>query len=177
MRRSPAVETRRIIVTHTPPYVWGIFALLLFLGVRRLKPRRTHLALAALAPTGFFIWSIAAEGSLLVSGGGWAVVVTWTAAFLVGAMSGPVRTVPRPVHVDNWVFDYSATRLPLTFYMALFVTRYGLGIWAGFVPTMAGTVALLSVGLSALTAGRTLADFLPPLAVALRDRRAAARSA
>jgi hypothetical protein len=43
----------RIILMHTPLYVWVLFALLIFLGARRLKPRRTHLALAALAPWAF----------------------------------------------------------------------------------------------------------------------------
>jgi hypothetical protein len=47
---SMPMKTASIIIAHTPVYVWLILALLMFLGVRRLKPRRTHLALAALAP-------------------------------------------------------------------------------------------------------------------------------
>jgi hypothetical protein len=56
--------------------------------------------------------------------------------------------------------------------MLLWATRYGLGIWAGFVPLMADTLKLAGLALSALTAGRTLADFLPALATALRVRKA-----
>ena len=165
---DPAVETVRIIVTHTPVYVWVVFALLLVIGVRRLKPRRTHLALAALAPAVFFTWSITAAGLLFLGGNAASATVAWPAAFLAGALSGPVRTVPRPKQVQGWVFDYSATRMPLTCYMLVFMIRYGLGIWAGFVPSMAETLGLAGLALSAFTAGRTIADFLPPLATALR---------
>ncbi len=169
--------TASIIVAHTPVYVWLVLALLLFLGVRRLKPRRTHLALAALAPMGFFAWSVLAAGLLFLGGEKGAAVAAWAAAFLAGALSGPVRTVPRPIHVHGWTFQYAATALPLTLYMLLWATRYGLGIWAGFVPSMADTLGLAGLALSALTAGRTLADFIPPLATALRVRKAAIAAA
>ena len=158
----------RIIIIHTPLYVWLVLGLLLFMGIRRLKPRRTHLALAALAPAIFFTWSATAAALIYFGGDNQAPVVAWAIAFLAGALSSPIRTVPRPVHVHGWIFQYSATRLPLTLYMLLFATRYGLGIWAGFVPAMADTLGLTALALSAFTAGRTLADFVPPLATALR---------
>jgi hypothetical protein len=167
------METARIIVTHTPLYVWVLFALLLFLGARRLKPRRTHLALAALAPMGFFTWSVLAAGLLLYGGDEGTGVVAWAVAFSAGALSGPIRTVSSPAHVGGWIFEYAATSLPLTLYMLLWATRYGLGIWTGFVPAIADSLGLAGLALSALTAGRTLADFLPPLAIALRARKAA----
>jgi hypothetical protein len=165
------MHTARIIVTHTPLYVWAVLALLLFLGARRLRPRRTHLALAALAPAGFFTWSVVAAGVLFYGGEKGTAVVAWAVAFLAGALSGPVRTVPRPAHVHGWIFEYAPTALPLTLYMLLWATRYGLGIWAGFVPAMADPLGLAGLALSALTAGRTLADFIPPLTTALRLRK------
>ena len=167
------MPTAHIIATHMPLYVWLVLALLLFLGVRRLKPRRTHLAVAALAPAGFFVWSVATAGLLFFGGDRGAAIVAWPLAFLGGALSGPIRTVPRPSHVHGWIFQYAATRLPLTLYFLLWSTRYGLGIWAGFVPAMAVTLGVVGLTLSAFTAGRTLADFLPPLLAALRVQKAA----
>jgi hypothetical protein len=166
------METARIIILHTPIYVWVLLVLLLFLGVRRLKPRRTHLALAALAPMGFFTWSILAAGLLFFGGAKGTALVAWPVAFLAGALSGPIRTVRRPTHLHGWVFEYAPTALPLTLYMLLWATRYGLGIWAGFEPAMADTLGLAGLTLSALTAGRTAADFIPPFVSALRARRA-----
>ena len=121
------MDTAHIIVAHTPLYVWGVLALLLFLGGRRLKPRRTHLALAALAPAGFFVWSVATAASLFFGGDKGAAIVAWSLAFLGGALSGPIRTVPRPSHVHGWIFQYAATRQPLTLYLLLWSTRYS---WA-----------------------------------------------
>ena len=166
------METVSIIATHTPVYVWLVLALLLFLGVRRLRPRRTHLALAALAPLGFFTWSVLAAGLLFFGGDRGTIAVVWGVAFLTGVLSGPIRTVGRPKHIHGWIFEYAATALPLTLYMLLWLTRYGLGIWAGFVPAMADTLGMAGLALSALTAGRTLSDFVPPLATALRVQKA-----
>ncbi len=165
------MDTAHIIVKHTPLYVWMVLALLLYLGSRRLKPRRTHLAVAALAPAAFFIWSGATAASLFLGGDKGAALIAWPLAFLGGALSGPIRTVPRPTHVHGWTFQYAATRLPLTLYVLLWATRYGLGIWAGFVPALASTLSVAGLVLSAFTAGRTLADFLPPMLEALRVQK------
>ena len=162
----------RVIVTHTPIYVWVVFVLLLVMGVRRLSPRRTHLAMAALAPVGFFVWSLATAASMFLHLNAWTLVAFWGIAFAAGAGSGRIRTVPRPTHVGDWIFAYSATWQPLAFYMLLFFARYGLGIWGGFVPSMANTLGLVGLSLSALTAGRTMADFIPPLAQALASSKA-----
>jgi len=166
------MEAARIIITHTPPYVWVLLVLLIILGVRRLKPRRTHLALAALAPVSFFIWSIIAAGLSIHGGNEGTAVIAWAVPFMLGALSGPLRTVPRPAHVNGWIFYYEATALPLGLYVLVWGTRYGLGIWAGFQPAMAGSLELAGLAVSALTAGRTFADFLPPLSTGLRIRRA-----
>ncbi|HLL60007.1 MAG TPA: hypothetical protein VK391_08990, partial [Allosphingosinicella sp.] len=51
--------------------------------------------------------------------------------------------------------------------MLLFVARYGLGIWAGFVPSLATGLSFAGLSLSAFTAGRTATDFIPPFMTAL----------
>lgn len=164
----------QIILSHTPVYVWAVLVLLLVMGLRRLRPRRTHLALAALAPGGFLVWSLATAASMFVHLQAWTVLACWSTAFAAGAGSGRIRTVPRPSHIGGWTFVYSATRQPLAFYMLLFTVRYGLGIWAGFVPSMADSLALVGLSLSALTAGRTVADFIPPLMTAFAGTEARA---
>jgi hypothetical protein len=165
-----------ITLAHTPVYVWAVLALLVVLGVRRLRPRQTHLAKAALAPAGFFIWSMATAALMFGRLDAWAVVACWGIPFAAGAASGRVRTVARPKHVSGWVFIYSASLQPLAFYMLLFAARYGLGIWAGFVPSAADVSALLGLSLSAFTAGRTLGDFIPPLITALTSIKQASGS-
>jgi hypothetical protein len=161
------MEIARIIIEHTPVYVWLVLLLLLVMGGRRLKPRRTHLALAAVAPGGFLVWSLSTAAMMSLASGPWPVLACWGLGFALGAASGPIRTVPRPTHLGGWEFVYCATWQPLAFYMLLFVARYGLGIWAGFVPSLATGLSFAGLSLSAFTAGRTATDFIPPFMTAL----------
>jgi hypothetical protein len=166
------METARIIASHTPVYVWLLFVLLVVLGGRRLQPRRTHLMVAALAPACFAVWSISSAGLLFVGGDEREVVLAWTVPFMAGAISRAICTRPRWTHVAGWTFQCAATALPLALYMLLWVTRYGLGIWAGFVPAVADDLALVGLALAAAAAGRSLADLAPLFAMALRHRNA-----
>jgi hypothetical protein len=171
MRIAALMEIARIIITHTPAYVGLVFLLLLVMGVRRLKPRRTHLALAALAPAGFLIWSLSTAAMMLLTEDPWPALASWGLGFALGVASRPIRTVPRPTHLGGWHFVYCATWQPLAFYMLLFIARYGLGIWAGFVPSLASYLSVVGLGLSAFTAGRTVTDFIPPLVTALGQQQ------
>lgn len=168
---APVILVRNIFA-HTPSYVWALLALLLVMGFRRLRQRRTHLALAAIAPLGSLVWSLVTAASLFAHLHPLAILSCWGIAFAAGAGSARIRTVPRPVHDGGWVFVYSATWQPLAFYMLLFVLRYGLGIWEGLVPAMSDTLGLVGISLSALTAGRTTADFIPPMMTAIASTRA-----
>ena len=56
------------VLAGTPPWVWAVLGLLIFLGVRRLRPKRTRLGVAALAPAAFVIWSLSGVAALARSG-------------------------------------------------------------------------------------------------------------
>lgn len=160
------------ILSETPAFVWFIFAGLLLLGVRRLSPRRTHLAVAATAPIGFTAWRLVTIAGLAAAEHGMSVFATAAFGSIVGFASGPFRLVPRPVHVGGGVFDFSATRWPLILYMLLFCTRFVLEVWGHVDPSRAALFATIGLVLTSLTAGRTLADFLPLVRTATAARRA-----
>ena len=163
------LDLLRRIVAGTPPYVWLILALLLAIGVRRLKPRRTPLAVAAAAPIGFTAWTSATIAGTLAAGDGGTVVAITLAAAAVGFLSGPFRLVARPVHLGGGIFAFPATYVPLVCYMLIFWTRYPLEVLAHVRPWQAATFASVGSALSALTAGRTIADFLPLARTVYRD--------
>ena len=146
-----------IVLVHTPPYVWFLLLAALVLGARRLKPRRTHLAAAALPPGLFLIGGIYSAASSGADPG--SVALLWGACFAIGAASSPVRLVRRPRQVSGFVFDFAATAWVLAAYLLIFAAHYALGIWAGFAPQLSPRLSLAGLGLSALTAGRTSADF------------------
>jgi hypothetical protein len=133
-----------LVVQNTPVWVYGIFALLLYLGLSRLRPRRSHLLRALLAPLAFFVWSLwSAVSAATTSAQPQLVGLIWLALFLLG-----------------WWSCRFATVVPLAAYMLLFWTRFGLEVWAGFAPWRASALLLIGIGLSAATAGRTWGDLL-----------------
>ncbi len=162
------------ILSGTPTYVWAIFAGLLILGLRRLRPKRTHIAVAAAAPIGFTAWSLVTISGLAAAGHGAQIWLTAAVAALVGFVSGPFRLVPRPVHVGGGMFDFPATRFPLVTYMSLFWLRYVLQVWGHIDPSRLALFTTIGLALTSLTAGRTLADFLPLIRAARTGPQTAA---
>lgn len=158
-----------IVLGRTPIWVWVVLALLITLGIRRLKPRRTRLVVAAIAPVAFAIWSLMGVYAAARSGSAATVLAVWAVSGALGAMSALVHRGPRPAHLGGGVFLFCGTVAPLLIYMGVFWTRYGLAVWAGFQPELAVPLTLAAVAISAATAGRFLADFAPLL---LEVRRA-----
>jgi hypothetical protein len=156
-----------LILRNTPAWVFAVFGLLVFLGWRRLRPRRMTLYRAMAAPAVFFAWS-AWSAAAAVSGSpdGWMAAPLWLASFLAGWWSCRVRVGGAPPqHLGDGVFLFAATAVPLVAYMALFWTRFGLEVWAAFEPPRAGALLLVGLVISAATAGRTGGDFQRLLAL------------
>ena len=147
-----------IVLVHTPGYVWLLLSAALLMGTRRLTPRRTHLAAAALPPSLFLVGGLYSAASMAANAA--MVAAVWAVCLAVGAASGAVRLVPRPRQVSGFVFDFAPTAWPLAAYLFIFAAHYGLGIWAGLVPSLSPRLSFAGLALSALTAGRTSADFL-----------------
>ena len=158
-----------LVLLHTPAYVWLLLATAITLGARRLKPRRRHLAIAAIAPALFLVWGLVTAVSIEAHPRAVVAVSAW--CFTLGAASTALRAAPRPQWVRGWIFDFAPTRLPMLAYLCLFCAHYGIGIWAGFAPQLSGPLSLARLSLSALTAGRTCADFLPLLLQGLSASR------
>jgi hypothetical protein len=147
----------RIIVVYTPPYVWVCVLLLLFLGVRRLKTRRVHLAATALPTFGFLALSLV-SASLLDSSDWKAAAPGVAVSFSIGVWAARLRPAAQPARVRGLWFDRPGSPAPLAAYMMLFMLHYALGIWAGFVPDLAGTLGLVRLTISAATTGWSIAS-------------------
>ena len=147
-----------LVVVHTTNYVWLLLGTAVMLGARRLKPRRTHLAIAALPPALFMaigLWSAASVEAPFLR-----VAVIWTTSFSLGAATSRLRLVPRPRRVTGLLFDFAPSAVPIAAYLCIFSAHYGLGIWSGFVPELSVRLSLAGLVISGLTAGRTTADLL-----------------
>ncbi len=166
------VELAPRVLQGTPPWVWVVLALLVFLGVRRLKARRVHLAVAAIAPVAFTVWSLTGVMAASRIGTPLAVIGVWTAAFAAGALTAFVHRTPRPMHLGGGVFLFPASVVPLLLYLSVFAVRYGLGVAAALRPEAAFPLGLAAVAVSSATAGRFTADILPRIREALAARTA-----
>ena len=155
------------VLANTPPWVWGVLVLLVVLGVRRLKPRRTHLALAALAPLAFIVWSLTGT-AIAARGSAGLVAAVWAGALVLGALTVFVHRGRRPMPLGGATFLFPATATPLGLYMLVFWARYGLAVWSAFQPALALELTLAAIAISAATAGRFAADFVPLLRAAIR---------
>lgn len=146
-------------MSHVPPWVWGVFLLLLVLGIRRLRARTVRPFVIAIAPAAFLIWSLSSlPGYAAV--GGWALALAiWIAGFLIGA--GSFAALPDKLATRDADGNYHlpGTTGPLFQYLGIFVVRFGLAMWAA-IDRPAAPVALgLGLGVSALMSGRTAAAF------------------
>lgn len=128
MRAPSSIDMVGIVVVHTPTYVWLLLGAAVMLGARRLKPRRRHLAIAALPPALFIaigLWFAASVEAPFLH-----VAVIWTSSFGLGAATSRLRLVPRPKRVRGLLFDFPPSPIPIMAYLCIFSVHYGLGTGA-----------------------------------------------
>lgn len=147
------------IVTHTPLYVWAIFAFIVFLGYQRTRDRVVHVWRLLLLPAVMIVTAMSG-----IIGGGLAILPAVLAGFAVGGTGG-------------WLLerDGATRRLPggrlwlrgewwsLLQIILIFGFRYSLAVTTAINPAFVGNptvhlvTAFISSLLSALVLGRTVA--------------------
>ena len=160
-----------LVLAHTPWWAFALLALLVLLGVRRLKSRVRGLALALAAPVIFGVWGLFNVAAYSQTHS--AIVGVSTLVLLFGAGVGSTRlhSGERAELTSDGRFLFHGTPEPLITYMGVFVVRFGLEVWKGFVPPAAPLAGGIAIGLSAFVAGRTAQRTI--LLFQMRSRRAA----
>jgi len=144
-----------LILAETPWWAFVILALLIFLGVRRLRSRVRSPGVALIAPAAFLIWSLfnvvayhQAHSALVA----WSTLIGLSAA---GWASGRLYSSETVERTDDGRFLFHGTPEPLITYIAIFIIRFGLEVWQGFQPAAASVAGGVAIGVSAFAAGRT----------------------
>jgi len=150
------------ILTHTPPWVFGLFVLLAVLGVNQTRARRISrarlavlpLAMATLALLG--VWSSFAAHAVAL--GAWALV-------MLAVVAGSLRLAPprdASYSSETKLFSVPGSWAPLALMMGIFFTKYAVAILHAMNPSaMAGTGAVAATcGLYGLYSGLFLARAL-----------------
>lgn len=144
-----------LVVAGTPWWALALLALLVFLGVRRLKSRVRGLASAFAAPAVFGVWGLfnvaaySRDHSLIVG------VSALVLMFAAGVVSTRLYSGEKAELTSDGRFLFQGTPEPLITYMGVFIIRFGLEVWKGFVPAAAPLASGIAIGLSAFVAGRT----------------------
>ena len=144
-----------LVLGETPWWAFAVLALLVFLGVRRLKSRVRSLGLALVAPVAFLIWGLSnvaaySQAHSPLIGGSTLVVL-----FAVGWASARLFSSETAERTGDGRFLFQGTPEPLITYMTVFVIRFGLEVWMGFEPAAAALAGGLAIGVTAFVAGRT----------------------
>lgn len=123
------------ILANTPPWVWLVLALVLWVGVRALRPSRTGLAGMLATPAVFIGIAVAhlASAQDLAR-----VLPVWLAAAVLGAVIGTAWAVRRPVRVDRTtgIIETPGTAFWLVVGLLLFGCRYAIGVRLGLQPAL-----------------------------------------
>ncbi|MGA7984080.1 MAG: DUF6622 family protein, partial [Burkholderiales bacterium] len=133
------------ILRHTPTWVFGLFVLLLALGITQARARRlgrTRLLLLPLAMLGLSLYGAAsAFGSAPLALGSWAAAL---AAVTLASLQLPA---PRGVGYSSAerTFAVPGSWLPLALMMAIFFTKYAVAVALARQPELRATTGFVAV--------------------------------
>ncbi len=126
------------IVTHTPLWVWGGLALLVFMGLKQTVARdvsATRLWLVPIVMGGYSFY-----GSWSSFGGvGQAFAATaWIVGAALGFAANGKLDLPRQVAVnDDGSFRIGGSFAPLVLFVSIFLLRYAIGVTLAVAPELA----------------------------------------
>lgn len=125
------------IVEGTPGWIWGLLAALVALGASQLRSRSVTLSRTLLMPVamgGFALWGVVS------SFGGWMAGPWLAAAALAFALLWPWARRPAPgVRYDAALrrFHVPGSAVPLLLIVAVFFTKYAVGVETALQPALA----------------------------------------
>jgi hypothetical protein len=116
------------ILTHTPPWVFGLFFGLLYLGFLQSRARVVSRPRLAILPAAMLCLSFL--GTLSSFGPGAVALVAWATGLLTAVGIGLVLSPPRGVAYSPGSKRYSVpgSWLPLALMMGIFFTKYAVAV-------------------------------------------------
>lgn len=133
------------ILQGAPLWVWPLFALLLFLGIRNLRARSAPIASLVALPLAFFGLSI--SNLLPLDHLAWVRIGVWVAAWLVGMVPGWFLVRAERIGVDRVSkrITTPGSVVPLIFMMAAFAGGFYSGYLFARYPELRTDVTTLAV--------------------------------
>lgn len=125
------------ILAHTPAWVFALFALLVWLGARQLRPNRVSLVRAALLPIAMIGLSL--YGLVSAFGGRPLALAGWAAGAALTVAAMPQRPPPPGTRYEaaRRTFVQAGSAVPLGLMMGIFFTKYAVGVFMTLRPGLA----------------------------------------
>lgn len=136
------------ILKHTPPWVFVLFFALLLLGYFQSKGRTVSRSRLSILPVAMIVLSF--YGVLSAFGVGPVGIACWVLGVAIAVAIGIKLATPKGVRFSTQTqsFFIPGSWLPLVFMMAIFFTKYAVGVILARHPAVAGkTVFVASLSL------------------------------
>jgi len=158
------------ILVHTPPWVWILFAYLVWQGIKSMQPRTVPIWRALIVPVVFIVWGISRIG-FGQHDTQWPLVAWIAAAFVLLPLG--VLT-PRPFDVDHKTGEIirPGSAFALIRNIVVFTLQYTVSVISAIDAGDRALAFIVSRAISGATAGYFFGSMIA-LLIAYRRKRAA----
>ncbi|WP_426613615.1 DUF6622 family protein [Bradyrhizobium sp. McL0616] len=139
------------VLTHTPLWVFALFAYLVWQGIQAMQPRTTPIWRALIVPVVFIVWGVSRIG-FRHQGSAWPLLA-WIAAALVLLPLGVLT--PRPFEVDHTTGQIirRGSAFALIRNLIVFVPQYAVGVISAIDASDRALALIAGRAVSGATAG------------------------
>jgi hypothetical protein len=139
------------ILTHTPLWVFPLFAYLVWQGIKAMRPRTTTIWRSLIVPAIFIVWGL----SRLLSGyqHGFGPLLSWTGAALALAPVGLLTAKPFALDHVTGQINRPGSRMPLIRNVTIFALQYTVAVIAAVDPDGLTMATLVGRAISGATTG------------------------
>ncbi len=157
------------ILTHTPIWVFPLFAYLVWLGIKAMRPRTVTIWRSLIVPAVFIVWGLS---RLLSSRDFAAPLAAWLGAAAALLVVGLLTA--RPIDLDHTTGEIKrpGSVVPLIRNITVFALQYTVAVLAAVDPHDATTVAVVGRAISGGTTGYFLGGTIALLRQYWKQRKA-----
>ncbi|ASG20035.1 DUF6622 family protein [Nitrospirillum viridazoti] len=139
------------IISHTPTWIFALFAFLVFMGARRLRTTVQQTGRVWLIPGVFIIWGL--YGLVTRPGPLGPVLLDWAVGAVIGLGLASLTTVRVEVDRERGLVRQPGSWVPLARNLFLFGSHYVLNVLAAARPDLHDTAIALDIGVSGFSVG------------------------
>jgi hypothetical protein len=141
------------VLQHSPWWIYPLLLLLVWFGVRGMRPRTLPIWRLTIAPLVFTGWGIVSILSRLTTSDG--LIADWLVCAAVGAGTAWLSNRRMMVAIDlsRGKVTLEGSIGPLVRNLLIFAMKYAIGVAMALLPTRRAEIAVLDIGISGAMAG------------------------